>query len=243
MPMPKVIHRVARLEAPTSLAQRRQVRVIVSDESLGRDGLVVVTSGIDLTNFRRNPVILWQHDPSEPIACAASISVAGDRLEALVQFPPAGVCRRSDEALGLIQNSVVNSCSIGFDPLEMMPIDPSKPFGDMKILESELQEISFVSVPALASALVLERSRRGRGRARTLTVRHQRMAKLFAAEIAASPARRSKTKPRTTAAQRWANAAKYQRELSRAPAASRRSGLAGFRATAARFQRELDLRR
>jgi len=138
------------------LADKRQVRVIVSTEDLGRDGLVVLTSGINLHNFRLNPVILWAHNPDWPIARAVEINPVGNTLVSLAQFPPAGASERADEIFELIRAGVINAASIGFEIEE----GPDK---DGKVARCELAEYSFVAIPALPNALVTERARPRRG--------------------------------------------------------------------------------
>lgn len=136
----------------------RSVTVTCSTEMLGRDDLIVRSEGIDLTWYQRNPVWLWQHDPDQPIARAENIGVTNGKLVAKVRFPPEGVSAKSDEILGLIRAGVVNAASIGFDPKDTAPVDPKDPRSGVQILRCELNEVSFVSVPALPDALVTERA-------------------------------------------------------------------------------------
>lgn len=166
----------------TALAERRQVRVTVSTESVGRDGLVVVTSGIDLTAFKQNSVVLWAHDPDAPIARAVTIGANGSNLEALVQFPAPGGSPKADEIFALIGENIVNAASIGFETKASVPLDAKKPWGGERITECELQEFSFVSIPALPDALVLERAR-AHGRDAVPPSRHQRLAAQYAREL------------------------------------------------------------
>jgi HK97 family phage prohead protease len=151
---------IARTEA---LAAQRQVKVTVSTESLGRDGLIVVTDGIDLSDYRRNSVVLWDHDPAQPVARAISIAPAAGNLVALAQFPAEGVSPKADEVYGLIREKIVNAASIGFDPIEAEPIDPKDPWNGQRITKCSLLEFSFVAIPALQDALITERARRDHG--------------------------------------------------------------------------------
>src|SRR5208283_5342157 len=98
-----------------TLAEKRQVKVIVSTESIGCDSLIVITAGIDLTDYRNNPVVLYQHDPDMPVARAETIEAVNSKLVSLVQFPPAGAVAKSDEVFALITNRIINAASIGFD--------------------------------------------------------------------------------------------------------------------------------
>ncbi len=135
----------------------RQVRVICSTAEVDRAGDVVVQAGIDLSAYRRNPVVLWNHDPEQPIARALEIGLVDGRLQALVQFPPEGVSARADEVHGLVKAGVVNATSVGFMPLDAEPLDKAKPYRGQRFLKSELMEFSFVSVPANRGAVVVAR--------------------------------------------------------------------------------------
>lgn len=152
------IHRKALGAQTETLAEKRQVRVICSAPEIDRAGEVVVQEGIDLSAYLTNPVVLWQHDPEQPIARAVEIGVVGGKLQALVQFPPEGTSAKSDEVYGLVKAGVINATSIGFEPKDMEPMDPKKPYGAQKYLSCELMEFSFVSVPAVRGATVVERA-------------------------------------------------------------------------------------
>jgi hypothetical protein len=140
------------------LAEQRQVRVTCSTPELGRDGIIVDSEGIDLTFYRLNPVVLFNHDADRAIARAVSIGITGTDLEAVVQFPPAGEIADSDEVYAKIRAGIINAASCGLDPLEVTPLDPGKPGGGKRIARSELAEFSFVAIPAVRSALITERA-------------------------------------------------------------------------------------
>jgi len=142
-----------------SLADKRQVRAVISTETLGADGLVVRTAGINLDRFRANSIVLWSHDPETPIARAIEIGPRGSELVALCQFPARGVSPKADEVLGLIQCDIVRATSIGFESEQVTPLDASKPYGDLSIDKCVLMEFSFCAIGALPDSLVSERSR------------------------------------------------------------------------------------
>lgn len=140
----------------------RQARVICSTEEVDRAGEVVVQNGIDLTGFKANPIVLWQHNVDQPIAKATEIGPSDGKLMAMVEFPPAGISPKADEICGLVKSGVINAVSIGFNPLETEPMDKGNPKkGPQKYLACELAEFSFVSVPANKNALVVERQAKG----------------------------------------------------------------------------------
>src|SRR6185312_14854393 len=84
----------------------RQVRCIVSTADTDRMGDVIVQTGIDLTSYRRNPIVLWQHDANFPIARAVEIGITGGALTALVQFPDEGTDPTSDRVYALIKAGI-----------------------------------------------------------------------------------------------------------------------------------------
>lgn len=144
----------------TTLANLRQVKVVCSTPTRGRDDIEIPSSAFLLERYRQNPVWLWQHDPEKPIARAAAIGIEGKNLVATVQFPPSGVSALADEVFGLIQAGVISAASTGFEVIEVEPIDPKRSDGGIRIVRCELQEMSWVSIPAVPDALIAERARR-----------------------------------------------------------------------------------
>ena len=161
----------------------RVVTVRCSTEGIGRDKLVLVSRGIQLDNYRNNPVWLWQHNPDWPIARSNDISIVGSDLVARVAFPDAGVSPRADEIYGLIRAGVINAASTGFDPISTEPFEIGDVRG-VKITASELQEMSFVSIPAVPDALVTERAlAAARHRAQGIAMREDVKSRLITRDL------------------------------------------------------------
>lgn len=137
-----------------------EVEVVMSTAALARDGHVLVPQGCLLDEYRANPIILWSHDPDQPVGNAENIAVAGDKITARIRFAPAGASAKADEVRRLVKGGVVRAVSVGFDPIEMKPLDPKKPYGGQRITAWTLLECSFVSVPADVGAVVTARSKR-----------------------------------------------------------------------------------
>jgi hypothetical protein len=76
-----------------------------------------MSDGLDVTNYRRNPIVLFSHIDTRPIA-RATVSRAGNAWYATLQFPDAGVSADADQVLRLAQANILSGISIGFNPLE-----------------------------------------------------------------------------------------------------------------------------
>ncbi len=119
---------------------------IFSTEKKDRHG-EIVKQKFDLKAYKKNPVILDSHDyrSIEAIIGKAKRLKSEGKLEGDVEFALDNP--RGSLAFKLALGGFLNACSIGFLPKEF-----SEDF--MTIEESELLEISFVSVPANPEALV-----------------------------------------------------------------------------------------
>lgn len=121
---------------------------IASTEAQDRDGEVILQSGWDLENFKKNPVILASHNYYEfPIGKATDIQVDNGKMIFKMVFSQA--TEKAKEAYQLVQEGILKSFSVGFIPREHDPMQPHM------ITKAELLEISLVTVPANPEALVL----------------------------------------------------------------------------------------
>jgi HK97 family phage prohead protease len=137
-----------------------EVAVIMSTAALARDGHILVPQGCQLAEYRRNPIVLWSHNPDLPIGNARDIASTATQISARIKFAPLGISTKADEIRGLMKAGVIQAVSVGFDPIEMTPIDPAKPRGGQRISVWTLLELSAVSVPADPGAIVTARALR-----------------------------------------------------------------------------------
>jgi Phage head maturation protease len=146
------------ISAAVEILAARRIRVIASTAREDREGDIIEVGGWDLAAFRRNPVVLFNHDPSKPIGRCVDIGVVSGRLEATVEFPPVGTSPLADEVHSLVRHGAVSALSVGFLPRETKPIPGGR---GLRIMKAELLELSLVSVPANPDCLVVQREARG----------------------------------------------------------------------------------
>ncbi len=124
---------------------------VASSEKEDRHGDVLKSTGWDLENFKRNPVIQWAHDPTTPaIGKVEEIEVKDNKL----YFKPKFAVKASKlarEVYELYKEGVLRAFSVGYRELER----DSK--GDTTGME--LLEISSVNVPANPDALVMAKQK------------------------------------------------------------------------------------
>jgi HK97 family phage prohead protease len=135
-----------------------EVAGICISQGIKRDGDAWEPSGVDLTAYKQNPVILRDHDQSRVIGTAASIGLAdgGKCIAIRIQFAPEGLSNAADEARGLAKAGMLKGISAGIDPIDTEPLRNGS--RGMHVLTSELLEVSLVSVPADQDALITARS-------------------------------------------------------------------------------------
>jgi HK97 family phage prohead protease len=135
-----------------------EIEIVGSTATRDRDDEVIVADGIDLRNYKKNPVVLPAHDYWQPaIGRAKSVKLENGKLKFRIEFPEEGVNPVADIYRKLYKSGFMKASSIGFIPKEWNlgkgDKDPRRTF-----TKTELLEISLVSVPANPQALVTEKS-------------------------------------------------------------------------------------
>lgn len=140
-------------------------KAVISTDSVDRDGEVMVPAGMNAKDYERNPVLLWNHDPAQPIGKAVSLKRADSSIEAEFEF-----AKRPDDYVGewfpdyvrgLVAAGVVKAVSIGFMPLDggqrvatKGDVDKYGPEVRKVFSKWKLLEVSVVTVPANQDALI-----------------------------------------------------------------------------------------
>lgn len=138
---------------------------VVSDESVNKYGYRVLTSGIDLTEFKKNPVMFFNHHRSDEWTGNTDLLPVGRweniRTDENNQLLMDAVLDLNDE-LGLkvfnkIKDNFLKAASIGIGVLEVSADEKLMLPGQTRetIKKSVLQEVSIVDIPANSNAMRL----------------------------------------------------------------------------------------
>lgn len=129
------------------------VKVVLTKQVQDRDGEIVMVDGVDMTNFQKNPIVLDSHRMTTSIedivGTMKDIKKTRDddgipMIEGVVKFADSD---RGQLAKRLVEADILKTVSIGFNAKDF-------DFATSTITESELFEVSFVSVPANVEATV-----------------------------------------------------------------------------------------
>lgn len=151
----KTIHRAAEIEGGEDMT----FRIVVSTETKGRDKLVVKSDGWELDGYRKNPVVLFNHNPDDLVGRAPKIEVVGKRLIANVELAGQGTSPVVDTVRNLVKQKMLKGASAGFRVLEAPElIWKGDELEEIVIPRAELYEFSLTPIPALPDALMLARS-------------------------------------------------------------------------------------
>ena len=139
--------------------EARKATFVISTDEKDRMGEVVEQSW-DLENYKKNPIVLFGHDPSKPsyVLGKATEIVAdkdGDKNVTLgtVQFAEEGTSEDADTVWKLVKQGILRTVSVGFIPHTFKKLADDD---DTDVLaDNELLEFSIVPIPANPSAVAL----------------------------------------------------------------------------------------
>jgi len=109
--------------------------------SKDRDGDIVIPSGIDLSHYEKNPIVLYQHNQKEPCGKVVNIELRPNGLYVKARIYKA----LHEKAYSAVKLGVLKTFSIGFMGLDGEYDDETDTFFFKK---TELFEISVVAVPS-----------------------------------------------------------------------------------------------
>jgi len=117
-------------------------------------------TGVKLSSYLKNSVLLYQHNHAMPIGLVESIDVEEDgvKFEGWIGDPKcAPLTRLQEEVRSLVAQRILKAVSVGFIPLKIKyPLfnDQGNMVEPAVIEEWEMLELSIVAVPANAGSLI-----------------------------------------------------------------------------------------
>src|SRR5262245_37532397 len=101
----------------------RRFTFTISNQQTDRVNDTINVRGWNLTDYRTNPIVLWQHSRDlPPVARTVSIGVVGDQLVATAEFPDPSVRYDLAHAVhDLVAGGFLNAASVGFVPVSAKP--------------------------------------------------------------------------------------------------------------------------
>lgn len=132
-------------------------RVRISNESLNSYGTRVLTSGMDVDQYKRNPVLLYMHERGQVIGYVKDLRVEGDDVSGELVFDEASeLSRRCKKQYEFGSLKMV---SVGIDILETSEDPKHLVEGQTAptITKSKLFEVSLVDIGANDDAIVLHK--------------------------------------------------------------------------------------
>jgi HK97 family phage prohead protease len=142
------------------VAGSREIIACISDDTVDRDGEVLIPSGLVKKQYAGNPVVLYGHDSTQPpIGSCRWIKATGNKLIAKYYLSKTPF---ANDILTLMQEGVLRAHSIGFLDLEATPptseeIAARPDWKDCRrvVRSWELLEFSVVPIPCNPDCLAI----------------------------------------------------------------------------------------
>lgn len=137
------------------------VSFVASTSNPDRYSDIIDQKGWNLSSYKKNPVVLLNHDSSQLPIAKGNVSIKNEQLVIDVEFDDKDP--RAQEVKRKAQNGFMNAVSVGFRPIESisrfdLPKD-NKYYGTKGtyFAKAELLEVSIVTIPANGEATMLEK--------------------------------------------------------------------------------------
>jgi HK97 family phage prohead protease len=149
------------ISAPTG----EEIDAIITTESIDRDGEVLISQGMDSSEFDKNPIVFYNHDYAQPIGRVTQLKRGNNKIDATIEFAkrPEGFEGPffPDFVKALVGQGIVKGISVGFMPKDGGVRKPTKKdksmYGDgvsRVYSQWKLHEVSVAPLPANGDALV-----------------------------------------------------------------------------------------
>lgn len=137
-------------------------RIVISDESVNSYGTWISTEGMDISQFEKNPVLLWMHWRGVIIGCIKDIKKEGGRVTGEPYFDE--VREESKQAKAQWEKGTLRMASAGLDVIEVSDAPEHVKPGQYRatVTRSKLTEVSMVDIGSNDNALPLVLSFQGK---------------------------------------------------------------------------------
>lgn len=132
-------------------------RVRITNDSLNSYGTRVLTSGMEISQYERNPVLLYQHNRGQVIGYVKDIKVENNEVTGELMFDCAS--ELSQRCKKQFEFGSLRMVSVGIDVLETSEAKEHLVQGQTRatITKSKLFEVSLVDIGANDDAIVLHK--------------------------------------------------------------------------------------
>lgn len=146
---------------------KRIIEFTISTARRDRDGDVISPDGWNLKDYKKNPVVLWGHNPSiPPVGRSLKTWVEDGKLKAQAEFADVDVDPTgfSDTIYRMLKSGYLKATSVGFLPQEFEFLKEKDDETDeiwvtgLKFTKQDLLEFSVVGVPSNADALISDKN-------------------------------------------------------------------------------------
>ena len=160
-----VLYGDALLKAAPKEAQEEELfEWVMSDYTLDRDMERIDPTGWDLKNYKKNPVVLWGHNPNIPaigVALDAGVDKERGLLTGRIKFSSKEVDPFAWMIKEKIREGILKTGSVGFRPIKVEIVEGdegkgTKPSEQARLIhrKQELYEFSIVNIPANTNAAI-----------------------------------------------------------------------------------------
>ena len=141
------------------------IEATITTETIDRDGEVLISDGMNASEFEKNPVVFYNHDYAQPVGKITDLRRSRGKIDASIEFAkrPEGFegSYFPEFVESLVEQGIVKGISVGFIPLpggvRKASTKDREDYGDevrQVFSKWKLLEVSIAPLPANGTALV-----------------------------------------------------------------------------------------
>lgn len=131
-------------------SESRDVPFVMTDSGADREGDIVISAGVDTTNFKEAGSVLWGHRADRPefvLGYPTEVSKEETRIKTIARFFTAEENEWADRVFRMVKSGGLRGMSVGLLVAEYSEASDRPGFMPVNILRSELIETSVTPVP------------------------------------------------------------------------------------------------